>query len=73
MCVFIIFRPKKDTREDASTSIKSETTAPYHDIQEGEIASLKAHLKLKRNERDKSNNQLTMETLLVKRFSNDDE
>jgi len=73
MYVFIIFRPKKDRREDASTYIKSETTAPHHDIKEDEIASLKAQLKLKRNECDKSNNQLKMETLLVKRFSNDDE
>ena len=58
MYVFIIFRPKKDRREDASTPIKSETltTAPHHDIQEDKIAFLKAQLKLKRNECDKSIN-----------------
>jgi len=54
MYVFISFRPKKNRRGDASTPIKSETltTASHHDNQEDEIASLKAQLKLKRNECD---------------------
>jgi len=40
---FIYFRPIEDTREDASTSIKSETltTTPPYVIQAYEIASLK--------------------------------